>query len=294
MSNRCKDKFLVQAIKIPEDLMKISKEDAQEKLQELWAIAELSKKTDSNSLTGIICEKRLKCVYLPSLESRNAVTHNDSKSQSFFDYRQKGSQLPNVQPSSSLSDLTEKELKETIKKLSAACEGYKAEIDRLNDLRKSKVLNEKGGEISTQSGATVALSEISGIKPLDAFLISLVAFLIEKELMSTSKSLVIDHWDDTVVEEDTYTQNPVTVITESSRSEYKPQIKLLQRKPEVAVSNKMETRTVSKPKEKTKEERELEYKLTREKIFNEKDEKLSSRNNSKLEEKKTTDHWDDS
>lgn len=59
---RCKDKFLIQAIKISQDVMLSEGDDLTSNLLSLWRIAEDAKKVDPDHVD----ELKLRCVFLPS------------------------------------------------------------------------------------------------------------------------------------------------------------------------------------------------------------------------------------
>ncbi|KAI9026171.1 PapD-like protein [Hyaloraphidium curvatum] len=63
---RCKDKFLVQGVKIGADLMALGDSDAvQERLAKLWADAEARKKADAAWAAENFTERKLKVAFLP-------------------------------------------------------------------------------------------------------------------------------------------------------------------------------------------------------------------------------------
>lgn len=66
---KSKDKFLVQGIKIPDDLMALEGEELAARLGELWQQAETLKKTSPEAASEVLVEKKLKCLFLAPGES---------------------------------------------------------------------------------------------------------------------------------------------------------------------------------------------------------------------------------
>ena len=65
---KCKDKFLVQSLKIPLDVFKLEGDVLTNRIQELWSQAEMIKKNVPDGASEIIAEKKLRCVYLPAAD----------------------------------------------------------------------------------------------------------------------------------------------------------------------------------------------------------------------------------
>ncbi|KAJ3345704.1 phosphatidylinositol-binding protein scs2 [Kappamyces sp. JEL0680] len=173
-----KDKFLVQAIKIPSSLLQAGLDEAgfQIKIAELWAQTEQVKKSVADGAgSDIILEKKLRCSYQlddfgasPSkdgseisakatLNARASVYNTDEASEASAAAPAASATSPNsfqepatatsttsVVPTSSHNASLEKALKELkdakdkITSLQSACEGYKVELDRVNLLRQRR------------------------------------------------------------------------------------------------------------------------------------------------------------
>lgn len=176
---KCKDRFLVQSIKIPNDLMKLSIEEAQPRLLELWSQAEQLKKTDPEASSEILCEQKLKCAYLAAAATESGPTPPYTYFQTNFRSSPVKEAAPVIEVSKSESAPAgeSKELgdaKDQIKRLTAACEGYKAEIERLNSIRQRKA-----GEVSASDVKVKTVSvQGAGIPLQMAAIIALVAFFL--------------------------------------------------------------------------------------------------------------------
>ncbi|KAJ3185275.1 phosphatidylinositol-binding protein scs2 [Gaertneriomyces sp. JEL0708] len=209
---RSRDKFLIQSIRIPGDVMALEGDELQLRLKELWANAEALKKRMPDAAAEVLVEKKLRCVFLTDdgdvkrqrhlsdISERGSPTRDSSVRQEFTDatgisprasvasnlgldheeaadsgasptYPGSGqpsenatesargasealqpsrgnlgkkpstSHMPTPVPSAdspstpSVADRELRDAREKIKTLQAACEGYKAEIERLNGLR---------------------------------------------------------------------------------------------------------------------------------------------------------------
>ncbi|KAJ3192630.1 hypothetical protein HK101_006210 [Irineochytrium annulatum] len=182
---KCKDKFLVQAVKITN----LESDD----LQELWSRAENLKKVDPEAAKELICEKKLRCVFLPPLGGAVAdstPTHQlDSTPTATLEKADPrgartasvGSKVDSVQD----PDRDLREARETIKRLQAACEGYKSEIDRLNLLRQRRGAGTSGGDggSAIDGGSNAGAMASKGINFQVALLMALIAFLLGAYLL---------------------------------------------------------------------------------------------------------------
>lgn len=219
-----KDKFLIQGIRIPNELLLSDGDEANERLSKLWDQADQVKKVDPT----VIYEQKIKCVFvnappaaaataatttpLPvsnsSINTNTAITQPSSnpqqrqlpitsatttaesasssstlssstpKSLNPSPAASSSSQLPHANLGASISSSSssasavsfedlEKELlssREAVKRLTAACEGYRAEIDRLNALRQRKAASnvENGEGAGGSLGGIGALSKSNG------------------------------------------------------------------------------------------------------------------------------------
>ncbi|KAJ3025143.1 UNVERIFIED_CONTAM: phosphatidylinositol-binding protein scs2 [Siphonaria sp. JEL0065] len=169
---KCKDKFLVQSIVVPADVLAVDGETQSARLAEFWARADDAKKGGDE---GIVSEKKLRCAFLPPfaadvpqvpLPSSTVTSQKISPSE--------------FNPPASLSDRELKDAKEAIKRLTNACEGYKSEIERLSQLRQRRLNEEKAGsavgassgvgQLQTQNGQVLSL-------PL-AIALAIIAFIL--------------------------------------------------------------------------------------------------------------------
>ncbi|KAL3895097.1 MAG: hypothetical protein SGCHY_004902 [Lobulomycetales sp.] len=193
---KCKDRFLVQSIRIPHDLASITSDtDAAPRLAELWAQAEALKKTDPTGASEILTEQKLKCVFLPADAEgdRKSVTSPGRSSPSIkrpsspisatnTPYSPK---LPESAAADNAANL--QQLQETVKRLSLACEGYKQEIDRLNGLKQrtgskvdSMVASPGVKTVSVDKNASSGKLKMGsgGMSVQVAAVIALIAFLL--------------------------------------------------------------------------------------------------------------------
>jgi hypothetical protein len=132
-----KDKFLIQAIKITDDLMQLDNDQAALKILDLWSQAEKLKK-DSQDL---VCEKKLRCVFVfvpvadraPSIKSTVSapVPASNQLSTSAMESSPLGMGAID-EKKQSIQDVNSKESADTVKSLQTTVNQYKAEIDRLN------------------------------------------------------------------------------------------------------------------------------------------------------------------
>lgn len=71
---KCKDKFLIQAIKVPHDAVSLEGDAWTNRLAEMWQQAEAIKKQDANAAADIIEEAKLRVVFLSSTISNSSPT----------------------------------------------------------------------------------------------------------------------------------------------------------------------------------------------------------------------------
>ncbi|KAJ3108838.1 phosphatidylinositol-binding protein scs2 [Phlyctochytrium planicorne] len=174
---KCKDKFLVQAIKIQNS-------DGDD-LQELWSRAENLKKVDPEAAKELICEKKLRCVFLPAGADVGSAAEVAAPSPSVTPADPRQARSVNGAASkegpSQDADRELRDAKETIKRLTAACEGYKSEIERLNLLRQRRGAGGNASESSasdSKGSSSAFAAQKGGIPPNAVFLIALIAFLL--------------------------------------------------------------------------------------------------------------------
>lgn len=143
----CKDKFLIQAIKVEKEILELDQEAANAKLSNLWTAAENSKKAGMND---VLFEKKLKVLFEEEGQSLNTGVVPAPVSVTELP----DAPIPNDRPSSFMSynddalksvishkekELTDAQMK--IKSLLASLEQMKMENDRLNQgmkLRKTQ------------------------------------------------------------------------------------------------------------------------------------------------------------
>ncbi|KAJ3155064.1 phosphatidylinositol-binding protein scs2 [Geranomyces variabilis] len=73
-----KDKFLVQVIKVPADIVQLAGDELTQRLQLLWTQAEQLSKSSPATGADVLYERKLKCVFLPA-ESGSADAPSDAK-----------------------------------------------------------------------------------------------------------------------------------------------------------------------------------------------------------------------
>lgn len=166
---KCKDKFLIQAIKISPELMSADAEAAAQRLGDLWAQAEQLKKDLAGGAGDILSEKKIKVTYLPA----DASSGNRSGS------------VSNGSTSNTSAQQQElKELKDKVKALQTSVETYRTEAERLK--RETKAANDKAAAASRRSeteGPKLIVPSLAGIDsgvPLDivALIVSLLMALL--------------------------------------------------------------------------------------------------------------------
>jgi hypothetical protein len=135
----CKDKFLIQAIKVDKELLELDPDAANAKLSNLWTAAENSKKA---GMMHVLYEKKLRVVFE---EGQSAASGVDVAPLSVNEPLATIATIPNDRPNSFMSinddalksvinhkekELTDAQMK--IKSLTASLEQAKMENDRLN------------------------------------------------------------------------------------------------------------------------------------------------------------------
>jgi hypothetical protein len=187
---KCKDKFLVQSIKIPTDLLGLDGDELAAKLQDVWARAETLKKSDPDAAAEIMCEKKLKCNFLPADPSAAAASPAAATSSltsspapaapsSVASPAASATATPAARATGSGdSDRELREARETVKRLTAACEGYKSEIERLNMVRQRRAAGGADSADSSGKQAQVVAAQSSGLNVQLVALIALIAFLL--------------------------------------------------------------------------------------------------------------------
>ena len=140
----CKDKFLIQSIKIEKEVLGLDQDDANTKLLNLWSTAENSKKA---GVSDALFEKKIKVVFVDDVQpSVQAPLLDNPVSTSNF-------AIPNDRPTSFMSinddslrsiiNQKEKELVDAqmkIKSLTSRLEQAQLENDRLNQGLKQRKL----------------------------------------------------------------------------------------------------------------------------------------------------------
>ncbi|KAJ3115455.1 hypothetical protein HDU96_000614 [Phlyctochytrium bullatum] len=182
---KCKDKFLVQAIKI--------QNTDSDDLQELWTRAENLKKVDPEGAKELICEKKLRCVFLPPggngalPTSPPAETRTITATELVDASKQVRQNAAPVAKEGVPQDLDRelRDAREAVKRLTAACEGYKSEIERLNLLRQRRGAGGNSGETwnAESKGTSSALASQGGLHINIVIFIALIAFILGAYLL---------------------------------------------------------------------------------------------------------------
>lgn len=182
---KCKDKFLVQSIKVPQEA---ASQDAG-LMGELWSAAENIKKTDPAH--DEIIEKKLKCNWLDpvadtisSTPTPRTITERKVVESAHQQERSISTQNPIIRDSSTpviiqSTDSISRQMKtsgstvsaggfsnqaideqlqeavDTIKNLKAACDGYKYELERRDMLRQRRGTDDKSNPASATGGQVV-------------------------------------------------------------------------------------------------------------------------------------------
>ncbi|KND05109.1 uncharacterized protein SPPG_00783 [Spizellomyces punctatus DAOM BR117] len=237
----CKDKFLIQSIKVPNDVMGLDGDELTARLQTLWSQAEQLKKSSPAAAAEVLVERKLRCVFLPQLgangvekkdaqlgaNTQSEISRQPSMKQEFSDasstsprssmivdkqvpeLQAQAESLPSTRPASGQfnaearpssanvisqqaqgapadsihqESLREKQLKEAhdkIKSLQAACDGYKAEVERLNLLRQRRGDPATGKDNTASNTSTViAPAPVTGLTLPVVAATAVVAFAI--------------------------------------------------------------------------------------------------------------------
>ncbi|KAJ3123642.1 phosphatidylinositol-binding protein scs2 [Physocladia obscura] len=175
---RCKDKFLVQSTHVPSDFGEVEDETA--RAAELWTRAEEAKRFGNEDA---IYEKKIKVAFLASLTNNipqiplpNAAATTLSNGTSPVSNAIADSGAA-VITSAKQTDRELRDAKDAIKRLTIACEGYKAEIERLNVLRQRKAADEKSG--IAVGGSQLSTRQTQQTLPLPlAIALALIAFIL--------------------------------------------------------------------------------------------------------------------
>ncbi|KAI9333057.1 PapD-like protein [Zopfochytrium polystomum] len=208
---KCKDKFLIQSIKVPASVAGLDGPEFAAQLTDLWTQAEQLKKAEPDNAASIIQEKKLKCTFLPPLPTAggadvpsvaDALTPSGSTSSTpqprpatpadpattayhtaSSNPAAGGAPATTTRRSNTVSGDPDRELREareTIKRLTAACEGYKGEIDRLNQLRQRRSGTGSSDEAAKGRGGgnSTALVQAQGLNIQVVALIALIAFIL--------------------------------------------------------------------------------------------------------------------
>ncbi|KAI8907188.1 PapD-like protein [Gorgonomyces haynaldii] len=161
-----KDKFLIQAIKIPPAVLKLDQTQLHQRVSELWAQAEQISKSVPDSGAELIAQKKLRCVVVPP----------------------PGEQIEqDVQRTSTLNQVVEKnnndelqqmlaQAQDKIKTVQAACDGYKAELDRVNQLRQRR--QDSSASLSSKASTALKPAQPPGFPFPIVALIALFSFLL--------------------------------------------------------------------------------------------------------------------
>ncbi|KAI9334909.1 PapD-like protein [Obelidium mucronatum] len=159
------------------DVLAAEAEAQTARLAELWANAEDAKKSGHD---GIVLEKKLKCAFLPPLgldvpsvplPGNSAAAAKPSPATPDFA----------AAPAPAASERELKDAKDAIKRLTVACEGYKSEIERLNQLRQRRAMEEKsgGGAVSGGDGnAQLQTQNGQGLSLPLAIVLAIIAFIL--------------------------------------------------------------------------------------------------------------------
>ncbi|KAJ3050501.1 hypothetical protein HDU99_008645, partial [Rhizoclosmatium hyalinum] len=163
----------------PADVATLDSDAQTARLQELWARADEAKKGGVDN----IIEKKLKCTFvggnegvsvptgIPLPSTATPVKASPSTPEAY--------NTPAAAPSTAASDRELRDAKEAIKRLTVACEGYKSEIERLNQLRQRRTgggADDKGGVGAAGLGQVQAQAQ--GLAMPLAIALALIAFIL--------------------------------------------------------------------------------------------------------------------
>ncbi|KAI9091901.1 PapD-like protein [Phlyctochytrium arcticum] len=194
----CKDKFLIQSIKVPSDVLKLEGDELQNRLQTLWTQAEQLKKTSPAAAAEVLLERKLKCVFLPPIAESGAAPQSNGQAarvqqsevtrqpslRSEFSDANTSPRSSVIAAESSLNAAVDKQLREARQKintLQSACDGYKAEIERLNLLRQRRGADSKDTVSSSSSGSSATVmtpAPLTGLSLQVVAAVALAAFLL--------------------------------------------------------------------------------------------------------------------
>ncbi|KAJ3113177.1 phosphatidylinositol-binding protein scs2 [Physocladia obscura] len=182
---RCKDKFLVQSTRVPSDFGEVEDETA--RATELWTRAEEAKRFGSEDA---IYEKKIKVAFLaplannvPQIPLPNTTATSTTTAAATASNGTSPVSIATVDSAAAVitsAKQTDRELrdaKDAIKRLTIACEGYKAEIERLNVLRQRKAADEKSGNVIIGSQLSTRQTQQTLPLPL-AIALALIAFIL--------------------------------------------------------------------------------------------------------------------
>jgi hypothetical protein len=170
---KCKDKFLVQAVKVEDSLMSLPEgSDALSKeVAELWSYAEARKKTDAPWARDNFSERKLKVAFLPSDPSKPHPPPSPTGSKTpSVTYTDNNSNYLAVTPSTGMAGA-----KASVTPLDAADEAIELEkaLARINKLEKELAKSSGGKEVQVQ---TVVKKQ--GVNWVVAVLVALLAFIL--------------------------------------------------------------------------------------------------------------------
>ncbi|KAJ1568861.1 phosphatidylinositol-binding protein scs2 [Cladochytrium tenue] len=184
---KCKDKFLIQSVRVPPSRSAAASLDTAA-LAELWTFAEHAKRADPD----VVSERKLRCVFLPAGSAASGPADTPIPSDGAAAATPVPAPLPTAAGAQRPADVGDRELREareTIRRLTAACEGYKAEIERLNLLRQRRVgagagsasedAGSRGARRAGGGAAGLALAQpTAGLNVQVVAIIALLAFLL--------------------------------------------------------------------------------------------------------------------
>ncbi|TPX63824.1 hypothetical protein CcCBS67573_g08579 [Chytriomyces confervae] len=180
---KCKDKFLVQSIAVPPEVATLDQDTLASRLSDLWIAADEKKKSGADP--EAVIERKLKCNFVAA--SSPITDEKDRPPVPTVSVSGEGvSRAPTAYmpatsntTSSPVSDRELRDAKDAIKRLTAACEGYKSEIERLNVLRQRKQTagDDKSGAIGAST--SLATSPQPSTLPLPlALVLAIIAFIL--------------------------------------------------------------------------------------------------------------------
>ena len=195
---KCKDKFLIQCIRIGNELLNMDGDAANLQLSEVWTQAEQLKRDGSQTESDLMTEKKIRCAFLPANGQMDLSEASGSLSkQDSFSVNQAAARPTTPSASGEKEDLEslksllkahDRELAESKQKvasLSSAFDQYKSETERLNQgLRQRKPESSSAVSPSTKTGTPawrVTPSPLLGFKtvmPIEwVVILVVIAFL---------------------------------------------------------------------------------------------------------------------